>query len=832
MQAKPTSRSLATLLCVIPFLTSTAHGRLPLHGHKHRAILSHAVHKPTTGPNSGILIPATNDQISALPVLTDVGVDADILVEKHHPLNVTEPPVALSEVTPLPQVHTTNLEFGSVPTGVPRRHRSTALFSSEATSVVQPAPVSSDAFEIKSTELPKVQVGNFGASEDSTTHNVTSHDALVVEQLDLPLPLVPRQESHSASATLTSASLPSSLCPNSNGTTYTSDDGINYRVDCDVDYLNNNLQFQLVGSFAGCVQKCDAWNYDVHQVQCVAALFVPNREKDADDCYLKSNMVDPTAATLPIEGAVRIGYAVGTSSVAKTVSSASATTFSSAAALATSQSKASPSASPSTTASGGSSAGVTYASGDSVIVPRVASSHLQGTTQNTPAKQYLDIEEPSGIKLATNLLKVGANGDLTTNYGISDQTGVLEINITTQSLLRPLTNTPHLSRDGGRGGMVNGEHLFVFCDTGSYTAPTSSKNGNFLGFVSSSVSIDVGMKGLTGGALTLQDGIGEWSDDAGRMRGFAPLTNGEMAYNLAMQGQGQRYAVWPESDIIPLDATTGIIFAPIVYDNVNQVTKDAVFTYTGTTLLTITAGGKGGPVAERTVVKMFQQDEVEWGCLGGIRSWGPSGIGGNDGNVYLFGNVAGGVLLARTSAAKVADVTSVSEVRQFVVIVMLMDYQIEYWNGKSWTNDMLSSSATSYFIAGAFMDVNVFYSPRHLTFIIVYLTIYADSTFYYRYLEADQGILPPFAPGGDSSSDYVENILKYKWSEQQVLYKAAHGLSGKYIYSGGPHLGYYGSNDIINGGSKMLLSWTAPTGLDPSTLTSEYQLNTAEVDFA
>jgi len=112
---------------------------------------------------------------------------------------------------------------------------------------------------------------------------------------------------------------------------------------------------------------------------------------------------------------------------------------------------------------------------------------------------------------------------------------------------------------------------------------------------------------------------------------------------------------------------------------------------------------------------------------------------------------------------------------------------------------MPTSTSKAYFIAGSFMDVNVFYSPRHLTFIIVYLTIYADSTFYYRYLEADQGILPPFAPGGDSSSDYVETILKYNWSEQQVLYKAAQGLSGKYIYSGGPHLGYYGSNDIING---------------------------------
>ena len=130
------------------------------------------------------------------------------------------------------------------------------------------------------------------------------------------------------------------------------------------------------------------------------------------------------------------------------------------------------------------------------------------------------------------------------------------------------------------------------------------------------------------------------------------------------------------------------------------------------------------------------------------------------------------------------------------------------------------------------MDIDVFYSPRHLTFIIVYMNIYADSTFYFRYLEADQGILPPFAPGGDSESDYVENIFKYSWSEEQVLYKASPGLSGKYIYSGGVHQGYYGSNDITNGGTRMLISWTAPTGQDPSSLISEYQIITAEIDWA
>lgn len=130
------------------------------------------------------------------------------------------------------------------------------------------------------------------------------------------------------------------------------------------------------------------------------------------------------------------------------------------------------------------------------------------------------------------------------------------------------------------------------------------------------------------------------------------------------------------------------------------------------------------------------------------------------------------------------------------------------------------------------MDVDMFYSPRHLTFIIVYMTTWADNTFYFRYLEANQAILPPSAPGADPSSDYVEHIVQHPWSKEQVLYKAAPGSSGKYIYSGAVHQGYFGDDDITNGGTKMLLSWTAPTGKNPASEDSEYKTVTAEVEWA
>ncbi|KAI9873139.1 MAG: hypothetical protein M1830_000789 [Pleopsidium flavum] len=458
------------------------------------------------------------------------------------------------------------------------------------------------------------------------------------------------------------------------------------------------------------------------------------------------------------------------------------------------------------------------------MAPTVAASYLQGPSVNKPSTQYINWKAPGNIKLATNLLNVGVNDLLSTTYPLSLDTGILELNTSTQDLLADLVDTPHISRDGGKGGYLNGQHLFVFCDTGAYTATTGYSHGDFLGFVSSSVAVDTGMNGLSRKALTLQDGIGQWSDNVGRMRGFSPLTEGEQSYNLAMQGKGMRYAIWPESSLIPLDATNAIIYAPIVYDNVNMATKAAVFTYTGATLLAVTAGGSGGPVATRTVDKLFNQDEVEWGCIGGIRSWGNSGIGGTDGKVYIFGKVQGGLLLARTRHGNVADRNSPLRGADGA-------WQYEYWTGNGWTHEIQSASSTAYFISGNFMDVDVFYSPRHLTFVIVYMNTYADNTFYFRYLNADHAILPPSAPGGDPLSDYVENMVGHQWSKEEVLYKASPGTSGKYIYSGGVHQGYYGDNDITNGGSKMLLSWTAPTGGNPASESGEYQIVTAEIEW-
>lgn len=141
---------------------------------------------------------------------------------------------------------------------------------------------------------------------------------------------------------------------------------------------------------------------------------------------------------------------------------------------------------------------------------------------------------------------------------------------------------------------------------------------------------------------------------------------------------------------------------------------------------------------------------------------------------------------------------------------------------------MPDASSTAYFLPGAYMDGDLIYSPAHLTFIFVYLSPYVDSTFYFRYLLADEAIRP--APDGHPMNDFAEKLVRYGWSEERVLYKVDGVPTGKYIYAGGVHQGYFDQDDLANGGKKLLLSWTVPTGERPGAMASEYSHVTAVVE--
>lgn len=219
-----------------------------------------------------------------------------------------------------------------------------------------------------------------------------------------------------------------------------------------------------------------------------------------------------------------------------------------------------------------------------------------------------------------------------------------------------------MSRDGGKGGVINGVRFFIFADTNIASPANATTQGTFQGFVSNSVAIDVGLNAANGKPLLLQDGAGEWSNSAGTMRNWIPLTSGEQKYNQMYQTKGQRYGMWPVTSVIPVTGATSVMWSPIVYTNANSTSGTYTFPYGGSTqvLVTIPNPSVGGPVAERPNPLMWGKDDVEWGCIGGIRSWGPSGVGGSDGKIYVFGAVTNGMLLARVNAASVTDKSQVS----------------------------------------------------------------------------------------------------------------------------------------------------------------------------
>ena len=574
-------------------------------------------------------------------------------------------------------------------------------------------------------------------------------------------------------------------CAAANGTSYTEVPAMdNYTIICSIDFPAQNIYpFILAGSFENCLLQCEKVNQG-KSAHCVGFVFAPERVGDSDDCYLKSALEAPESATISL-----IGATLSTSTALPTSTPSTSEAPESAASI-------KPTATATSTAAN--SIHQTQSRG-----PRIGSSQLLGPSIDNPTNQYVQHAPAVPEKLASNLLVPGINADLITQYSIAGDTGSWTSTSSSIKLtLANMSGLPHLSRDGGKGGCINGTHIFIFCDTATF------QDGNMNGFVSSSVAVDTSQNGLDGKAVVLVDQIGEWQDDVGRLRGFAPMTTAEEAFNIQLSGQGYRYAVWPESSPIMLNDTHALLYASLVYDEVDMSTQAANFTTLGNTLLVVSVDHVYGPGAHRIANQLFREDEVAWGSLGGLRSWGQSGIGGMDGMLYLFGQVDNGILVARTNPLGITDRSTYS-----------------YWDGNAWSATMLPADATSYLLDQPVMDLDIFYSPYHGTFIMVYLTPYADNTFYFRYLVSKTAIIPPYAGG---TVDYVENIVKNQWSSEQVLYKAA-APPMAYIYSGGVHAGYFGNDDITNGGSKMLLSWTEHTGQDAASAATGYSHMTAVV---
>jgi hypothetical protein len=630
----------------------------------------------------------------------------------------------------------------------------------------------------------------------------------------------------SGSACATAVPTSHDLCPAANNTAWTEfPTAQNYSVICDVDFPAQNIYpFILARSFEACMAQCETYNAKNggKGIQCQGFVFAPERLHFGDDCYLKSSLNDPSSATISLIGATRAPFSAFTATPIGKIFSTSKLPYLLCLSVLTSMAGSPPSTSATPTLS-------------PLSPPKVARSQVHGASVNEPTTQWVYHPPATPVKLESNLLVPGVNCDLITNFDIATDTGPLtQKSSHLKDKLADLSVIPHLSRDGGKGGELNGYHIVTFCDTAGFTTTNETHNGEMVSFVSSSVTIDKDWNGIAGKALTLVDGIGQWNDDVGRMRGYSPMTSGEESFNIALSGNGYRYAVWPMSSIIPLNKTHALQYAALVYDEVNMSTQDAKFTTIGNTLLTISVDEKYGPTSERTVKRLFHEGEVMWGTIGGIRSWGSDGVGSKGGKVYVFGQTSGGILVARADPGKVANRDSVRNTQDPPFPLSLTRiFQYEYWSGPSWATGQLPTTATSFLINQPVMDFDLIYSPHHKTFLMVYLTPHADNTFYYRYLQSSSPIIPAYDKSSNAGNqyDYVEELVKHTWSEEQILFKANKPPAGNYIYAGSIHSGYFGDDDITKGGKKMLISWTEKTGFDAATPKSGYAHVTAGIEW-
>lgn len=590
-------------------------------------------------------------------------------------------------------------------------------------------------------------------------------------------------------------------CDEVNGTIFAGNDTL-WTMLCDTDFFEQDIfPFVLTKTFEECMQYCQNYNAVHGAGKCAGYVFAPDRVNFTNSCYLKSSVnrvVYPSTIHL-IAGVLR--QTIATSTLVLPIPSITSASWTPGAQSA--------SATIVTPPQIDSQQPNSQESTESRSRPTVTNSTYIGTSVDEVASQYVSHSPARPEQLAADMLLPEVNVGLIDHYPLASDTGSWTENDAGSLPISNMVVVPRISRDGGRGGNVNGTNIFIFCDTSTYGEVNNPIFGYLNGFVSSSIAVDENMNGLNGKVLSLVNSLGQWQDDVGRMRGWVPMTTGEEAFNIAISGRGYRYAVWPNASPIPLNRTHSIMHAPLVFLQVNMEDQSShSYTSLGNTLLLISVDPVFGPHADRVQNQFFGQNEVGWGSLGGIRAWSSSGQDSSDGSIYVFGQAEGSVLVGKVVAQDYANKSS-----------------YEYWNGNSWTKDMPppDSASDAFMIDQPVMNMDLIYSPAHQTFIMIYLTPQADNTFYYRYLinndNTTANIIPPYEAGGDD--DYVEQILSKTWSDQNVLFTVPPPERG-YIYAGGLHAGYFGDDDITNGGMKMLCTWTEHTAIDPNVPQSGY----------
>ena len=417
--------------------------------------------------------------------------------------------------------------------------------------------------------------------------------------------------------------------------------------------------------------------------------------------------------------------------------------------------------------------------------------------------------------------------------------------------------------------LISGNIVWLYDDTECFNT-----EGDQLSFISNTAAFasqpnkDTSTVQDFGVDLTGQNKYG--TDMYAILAGWIPFQKDELNFNEAKKGV-ERVAICtgsigapliltdelsagPGTSPTPINIKQAFFFAPLVYVDSKPQDPSKEYQARGMTLITITAPNSG-PVAVRRGDLTIPGTQVDFGGFATLLGAPSAETGGSaksdKRDVYLLGMTTGGLQLARVHLDNIDDY---SKYTYFDPV----NLNFSRTPPKSSVSD-----GKQIYLPGTFSSGSVFFSPYFRTFLIIYFNKMVDSTFYIRYLDLqnplsrDSTWVTRGRKGKGIQHEDTEALVKYKWSEEQILYVSPTSKGG-FNYAGNAHPeyfnrqyfapslynpstpsmqrrnGWYGSNlvaeaDAGGDGRHLMLSWTSQLrgGKDIGI----YQIQLAMVEF-
>lgn len=336
-------------------------------------------------------------------------------------------------------------------------------------------------------------------------------------------------------------------------------------------------------------------------------------------------------------------------------------------------------------------------------------------------------------------------------------------------------NFPNMYRDGGGGITVAGVNLMTFSDT--YTT-----NGGLTGSWTSFVANTYSYAGTNASDATMMKSFGS---------GGKPNLAVSLLPNETFVGSNGRYCIWPSNSLIPYNVGGQDVAVGVMPMLTNLVGGIMNLNYNTLVQVAMTATG---PVTTRLVPALFYATEIPYGSFGLLK--------GPDGYTYLFAEDTTGLKAARVQSLPAAAITKRT--------------LYQYYNAGNWTKQMPAIGDTSSNIfnysANYFGTIvgpasgEIFFSPYHNTYVIVFMNGFVDGTF-----------LAAYSTTGAITGPWTKEQVIYQppWPEASWNY-AGHAYPGMDPSGSTLTLSYtYGGNFI----NIVKVTWCDP--MDPTCGSSQ-----------